>query len=83
MNKSFFDYFFEELKAIFSFNEISSEDIEIGIESTMGWDKALKNTCQKLGLLEEYDWYRKLNWDESDDFDCEIGQKMFALLNIK
>lgn len=83
MDKSFLSYFLNELKSIFHFDNITLEDIEIGLESTIGWDKALRNTCTKFDLLDEYEWYRNLDLDTSDNYDSEIGDKLSKRLNIE
>lgn len=82
MGKEFFLYFYTELRTLFSMDNITFENIEAGIESTIGWDEALKNACNKFNLSKEYNWYKNLNWDMSDKFDTKIGKKMLQILNI-
>lgn len=82
MDKSFLSYFLNELKTIFGIDVITLEDIEVRLESTAGWNKALMNTCTEFGFLDEYEWYKKLDWDASDEFDYEIGEKMYSILKL-
>lgn len=43
---------------------------------TAGWNVALWSTCKRLGLMDFYDWYEGLRWDESDQFDCDLSDEL-------
>ena len=82
MDKIFLSYFENELKTTFDIDVITFKDIEIGLESTIGWDEALKNTCTEFGFLNEYEWYKNLDWNISDEFDAKIGKRMCSILKL-
>ena len=42
------------------------------ISGTAGWHLALKMTCRKLDIDWLYEYYKKLEWYDSDKFDSEI-----------
>lgn len=42
------------------------------IDGTSGWNAALRMACKKLSLDWLYNWYDKLEWYDSDNFDCEL-----------
>jgi hypothetical protein len=57
--------------------EIFNADPEFGrvlsyCTGTCGWNWAIKMTCQKLDMIWLYEYYRKLEWWESDMFDGEF-----------
>ncbi len=43
---------------------------------TSGWNLALWSTCMRLGLMDFYNWYESLRWDESDEFDCDLSDEL-------
>ena len=42
------------------------------ISGSGGWNMALEMACRKLNMDWMLDWYDKLEWYDSDDFDCEL-----------
>ena len=49
------------------------------ISGSGGWNMALEMACRKLNMDWILDWYDKLEWYDSDDFDCELVE----LINSK
>ena len=69
--------FLEDLRVIWP-SEIKEYGYEFvsNVESTRGWNDALKATCQKLSLKKLYAYYNKLPWYDSDLFDWELTKLM-------
>lgn len=80
------DYFYPafagEIVAVFGTNVLKpSEDGEsplFYISGTSGWNAALRMACKKLGLSDLWDWYDKLEWYDSDDFDGELVELLIS-----
>ena len=74
------DYFYPafagELVSVFGADVLKHPEDEesplIYISGTSGWNATLRMTCKKLGLSDLWDWYDKLEWYDSDDFDGEL-----------
>ena len=50
------------------------DEVIIGVEGTVGWYKALKETLEKFGLEECWKYYDGLYWEESKVVDGLIGR---------
>lgn len=58
----------------------------IMVESTMGWGQALKCTCLRTANEDLWEYYRQLDWYDSDLFDGELTElcyKFFIEINGK
>lgn len=72
----FWPAFAGELISIFGLS-IFEKETENGyglfyVSSTVGWNAALRMTCNKLNMKWLSDYYDKLEWWESDMFDGEF-----------
>lgn len=84
----FYPAFVGELVAVFGVNVLkTSDDGEsplFYISGTSGWNAALRMTCKKLDLSDLWDWYDKLEWYDSDDFDGELVDLLVSkLINVE
>lgn len=78
----FYPVFAGQLVAVFGANVLKpSKDGEsplFYISGTSGFNAALRMTCKKLGLSDLWDWYDKLEWYDSDDFDGELVELLIS-----
>lgn len=42
------------------------------VTGTCGWHVALRAACREVGDEWFYEWYDSLDWEESDEFDCDL-----------
>lgn len=57
-----------------------TREIITSIDSTYGWVKALKQTCEELELLDCWECWDKLEWFDSDKLDGDIGDLLVAIV---
>lgn len=74
----FLEKFARELGDVFGFDifdkdEESGDPALIYLPSTIGWVNAFKKTCEQFGLIDILEYYNKLEWYESDQFDDGIS----------
>ena len=79
------DFFFvlaKHLDEIFPDGWIYEDDDEMEsfVESTHGWSKALKVTCEELELNDCWEWYSKFDWYDGDLLDGDIGSLLVAIV---
>ena len=79
----FYPAFAGELISVFGTSVLTQyEDGEnplLYISGSGGWNMALEMTCRKLNIDWMFDWYNKLKWYDSDNFDVELVE----LINSK
>lgn len=56
------------------------EDVICAVDSTMGWAKALKETCSELNIYDVYEYWNSLDWDKSDILDGDISELLCAIV---
>ena len=80
----FFEVFAKHLDRIFPDGWIcdveEQEDVICAVDSTMGWSKALKETCKELNIYDVYEYWKSLDWDMSDILDGEISELLCAVV---
>lgn len=76
INSNFVDIFCKELSEI-NWSEDSFPRDNIMVESTMGWGEALKCTCLKTDNEDLWEYYRQLEYYDSDLFDGELTDLCF------
>lgn len=80
----FFEVLAKHLDAIFPngwiYNAEEINDICCGVDSTVGWSKALKETCAEFNMNDVYEYYDSLTWEESDIVDDCVGVLLCAIV---
>lgn len=80
----FFFVFAKHLDMIFDDGWIydieDKEDVVCGVDSTIGWRKALERTCRELNILDAFEYWNNLPWDKSDCLDAYIGELLCAVV---
>lgn len=78
----FYPAFAGELVSVFGPNILTRSDIKdsqlLDVSGTSGWNAALKMACHKLNLNWLLNWYDKLEWYDSDDFDYKLVELIFS-----
>ena len=64
--------------AVFEKSETDSYGL-FYVSSTLGWNAALRMTCNKLDMKWLFDYYDKLEWWQSDMFDGEIEDRLISI----
>ena len=67
--------FKEALVESFASNDLDFEDEEVWINvgSTVGWGNAFDRTCDELDMQGLKQYYKKLEWFDSDVFDGDVA----------
>lgn len=53
-------------------------DVICAVDSTVGWQNALKQTCTELNIFDAYEYWNRLDWMESDILDGHISELLCA-----
>ena len=65
---------YKELSSNEKYDYVDQIDLILCMQGgTGGWAEAFKQTCKKLSMLWLWDYYRSLEWYDSDLFDGEIA----------
>ena len=67
--------FKEALKKLFGSDTFdwSDEEVWINLGSTIGWGGAFSETCDEFGMQDLKEYYKELEWYDSDVFDGDIS----------
>ena len=80
---NFFKVFAKHLDEIFNngwiYDVEECKDIICAVDSTMGWARAFKDTCNELNINDVYEYYDGLGWEESDILDGDISRLLCAI----
>ena len=60
------------------YEEVLEDEIITSVDSTYGWNKAFKATCEELELNDCYSWYGEFDWYEGDLLDSDISELLVA-----